>query len=224
MRDTLKGAVIGALVAAFATVLLAQTPPWTAPITWTTGDLLTAAQFNAQFRDNLLNLRAFSACAETGITGTASATTVLYGDCSWTEIPVTYSVALDMDSTSSTSTVFAAVGPEATIGSTDDDVALFVSGAIQRGLFTESCQLRIRNTSTNVTIEVIDPDSSIYRTHSYFSYRSVDAAPSATGDNVYQLEFRRASGTFACEWTNDAVEGVLEFNGSRGMIAVLATS
>ena len=50
--------VFGALVAAFATVLLAQTPPpWTAPRTWTTGDLLTAAQFNSNFRDNLLNLR-----------------------------------------------------------------------------------------------------------------------------------------------------------------------
>ena len=69
MRDKLKGAVLGALVAACATVLLAQTPPWTAPITWTTGDLLTASQFNAQFRDNLLNLRGFAACAETGITG-----------------------------------------------------------------------------------------------------------------------------------------------------------
>ena len=83
MRDKIKGAVLGALVAACATVLLAQTPPWTAPITWTTGDLLTASQFNAQFRDNLLNLRAFSACAETGITGTASADTVLFGDCRW---------------------------------------------------------------------------------------------------------------------------------------------
>ena len=59
MRDKIKGAVLGALVAAFATVLLAQTPPpWTAPRTWTTGDLLTAAQFNSNFRDNLLNLRA----------------------------------------------------------------------------------------------------------------------------------------------------------------------
>ena len=57
MRDKLKGAVLGALVALGATVLLAQTPPWTAPRTWTTGDLLTASQFNAQFRDNLLNLR-----------------------------------------------------------------------------------------------------------------------------------------------------------------------
>ena len=81
MRDKLKGACVGALVAAFATVLLAQTPPWTAPRTWTTGDLLTASQFNAQFRDNLLNLRAFAACADSGISGTASADTVLFGDC-----------------------------------------------------------------------------------------------------------------------------------------------
>ena len=48
MRDTLKGFVIGALVAAAATVLLAQTPNWTAPRSWSTGDLLTAGQFNAQ--------------------------------------------------------------------------------------------------------------------------------------------------------------------------------
>ena len=102
MRDKIKGAVLGALVAAFATVLLAQTPPWTAPITWTTGDLLTAAQFNAQFRDNLLNLRAFSACAETGITGTASAITVLFGDCRWEDLPSTTVIALDMGRTDTT--------------------------------------------------------------------------------------------------------------------------
>ena len=79
MRDTLKGFCIGAFVAAAATVLLAQTPNWTAPRSWSTGDLLTAGQFNSNFRDNLLNLRANSACADSGITGTASADTVLFG-------------------------------------------------------------------------------------------------------------------------------------------------
>ena len=83
MRDTIKGVMIGALVAAGVTVLLAQTPSWTAPRTWATDDLLTASQFNAQFRDNLLNIRGFAACAESGISGTSSALTVLYGDCRW---------------------------------------------------------------------------------------------------------------------------------------------
>lgn len=55
MRDTIKGACIGGLVAAFASVVLAQT--WTTPRTWATDDLMTADQFNVQFRDNLLWLR-----------------------------------------------------------------------------------------------------------------------------------------------------------------------
>ena len=84
MRDTIKGAIIGALVAAGISVLLAQTTPsWTSPRTWATDDLLTAVQFNAQIRDNLLNIRGFAVCAENGTTGTSSAGTVLYGDCRW---------------------------------------------------------------------------------------------------------------------------------------------
>ena len=83
MRNTIKGAIIGAFVAAFVSVLLAQTPSWTNPRTWTTDDLLTADQFNAQIRDNFLNLRGFAACAENGVSGTSSAQTVLFGDCRW---------------------------------------------------------------------------------------------------------------------------------------------
>ena len=84
MRDTIKGAIIGAFVAAGITVLLAQTTPsWTSPRTWATDDLLTASQFNAQIRDNLLNIRGFAVCAENGTTGTSSAGTILYGDCRW---------------------------------------------------------------------------------------------------------------------------------------------
>ena len=84
MRDTIKGVLLGAFVAAGVSVLLAQTTPsWTAPRTWATDDLLTAAQFNAQIRDNFLNMRGFAACAENGTTGTSSALTVLYGDCRW---------------------------------------------------------------------------------------------------------------------------------------------
>ena len=90
MRDTIKGACIGALVAAFTTVLLAQT--WTTPRTWATDDLLTADQFNVQFRDNLLRLR-----ADTQLTGTAALDAlgcgtrgggqVLYSDCDWAALP-----------------------------------------------------------------------------------------------------------------------------------------
>ena len=57
MRDTIKGCVIGALVAAGVSVLLAQSATWTTPRTWATADLLTASDFNSQFRDNLLWLR-----------------------------------------------------------------------------------------------------------------------------------------------------------------------
>ena len=81
--DIVKGAILGALVASAASILLAQS--WTAPRTWATGDLLTAGQFNSNFRDNLLNLRANAPCT-TEITGTASATTVLLGDCRWDAI------------------------------------------------------------------------------------------------------------------------------------------
>ena len=45
--------------------------------------MLTADQYNEQFRDNLLNLRGNSACAENGVSGTSSAQTVLFGDCRW---------------------------------------------------------------------------------------------------------------------------------------------
>ena len=36
MRQTIKGMIIGAVVAAGVSVLLAQTPTWTTPVTWAT--------------------------------------------------------------------------------------------------------------------------------------------------------------------------------------------
>ena len=83
MRNTIKGVILGALVFTFVSVLAQSTPSWTSPRTWATDDLLTASQFNAQFRDNLLNLRGYAACAENGISGTSSSQTVLFGDCRW---------------------------------------------------------------------------------------------------------------------------------------------
>ena len=67
MRQTIKGVIIGAVVAAGVSVLLAQSPTWTTPRTWATDDLLTATQFNSQFRDNLLWLR-----QDAQLTGTAA--------------------------------------------------------------------------------------------------------------------------------------------------------
>ena len=92
MRDTIKGAVIGALVAAGVSILLAQTPTWTTPRTWATDDLLTATQFNAQFRDNLLWLRQDAQLTGTAALldlgcGTLGVNEVLFADCTWATIP-----------------------------------------------------------------------------------------------------------------------------------------
>ena len=94
MRDTIKGAVItGAVqVAAGVSVLLAQTPTWTTPRTWATDDLLTATQFNAQFRDNLLWLRQDAQLTGTPALldlgcGTLGTNEVLFSDCTWATIP-----------------------------------------------------------------------------------------------------------------------------------------
>ena len=92
MRDTIKGAVIGAVVAAGVSVLLAQTPTWSTPRTWATDDLLTATQFNAQFRDNLLWLRQDAQLTGTPALldlgcGTLGTNEVLFSDCTWATIP-----------------------------------------------------------------------------------------------------------------------------------------
>ena len=92
MRETIKGCVVGAIVAAGVSVLIAQSPTWTTPRSWATADLLTANDFNAQFRDNLLWLR-----QDAQLTGTAAlldlgcgslgANEVLFSDCTWATIP-----------------------------------------------------------------------------------------------------------------------------------------
>ena len=158
MRDTIKGAILGAFVAAGVSVLLAQTTPsWTSPRTWATDDLLTASQFNAQIRDNLLNMRGFAACAENGTTGTSSALTVLYGDCRWdaaaavtiaelgctgtrsadtvlygdcrwAEIPTQYVTALDQGTTSTTSSTYVDAGAALTFGVQSGSINLYVTG------------------------------------------------------------------------------------------------
>ena len=92
MRQTIQGVLLGALVAVGVSVLLAQTPTWTAPRTWATDDLLTAGQFNAQFRDNLLWLRADATLTGTAALddlgcGTRGTGQVLYSDCDWGALP-----------------------------------------------------------------------------------------------------------------------------------------
>ena len=121
-RRDLVAASIGALAAVTVTVLLAQMQSWTAPRTWATGDLLTADQFNIQFSDNLLNLRASAACADTGITGTASSTTVLYGNCRWDEVGTDTVVSLSLpgpaDQSATVGTAFSLTLLAATGGTT----------------------------------------------------------------------------------------------------------
>ena len=92
MRQTIKGVIIGAVVAAGLSVLLAQSPTWTTPRTWATDDLLTATQFNAQFRDNLLWLRQDAQLTGTDALldlgcGTLGTNEVLFSDCTWATIP-----------------------------------------------------------------------------------------------------------------------------------------
>ena len=92
MRDTIKGMIIGAVVAAGVSVLLAQTPTWTTPRTWATDDLLTAGQYNQQFRDNLLWLRADATLTGTAALddlgcGTRGSGEVLYSNCDWAALP-----------------------------------------------------------------------------------------------------------------------------------------
>ena len=92
MRQTIKGVIIGAAVAAGLSVLLAQSPTWTTPRTWATDDLLTATQFNAQFRDNLLWLRQDAQLSGTDALedlgcGTLGTNEVLFSDCTWATIP-----------------------------------------------------------------------------------------------------------------------------------------
>ena len=92
MRQTIKGVIIGAVVAAGVSVLLAQSPTWTTPRTWATDDLLTANQFNSQFRDNLLWLRRDAQLTGTDALldlgcGTLGTNEVLFSDCTWATIP-----------------------------------------------------------------------------------------------------------------------------------------
>ena len=92
MKQTIMGVVIGAVVATGVSILLAQTPNWTNPRTWATDDLLTAGEFNTQFRDNLEWLRQDATLTGTDALddlgcGTRGSDEVLYSDCDWAALP-----------------------------------------------------------------------------------------------------------------------------------------
>ena len=232
MRDTIKGACIGAFVAAAVSVLLAQTTPsWTSPRTWATDDLLTAAQFNAQIRDNFLNLRGFAACAENGTTGTSSAGTVLYGDCrwdataavtiaelgctgtrnsstvlfgdcTWAEIPTQYVTALDQGTTTTTSTTYVNAGNAATIGLTSGSVSIYTTGRLYTAISGgQSSGCRLRLLNTTTSTTIAE---STGPGGSRGLVLSTDTSPSYSADNVYQLQLRDGGGSGSnrrCEWT-----------------------
>ena len=239
MRDTIKGVLLGAFVAAGVSVLLAQAPSWTAPRTWATDDLLTAAQFNAQIRDNFLNMRGFAACAENGTTGTSSALTVLYGDCRWAaaatvtiaalgctgtanadtvlfgdcrwaELPTTTVVALDGGMASTTSSQFASYGPSVTIPVTGTQtVGLYLTGRL-RPVFSGTCEWRVQNTTTDTTLDTRDTDTF------WTSFLVADASPSTTIDNTYEVQARRTNTLGACWWAQ-----IQSSIGQKGFIGVV---
>ena len=100
MKQTINGVIIGAVVAAGVSVLLAQSATWTTPRNWATDDLLTAADFNAQFRDNLLWLRQDAQLSGTDALedlgcGTLGTNEVLFSDCTWATIPAPPAVTID---------------------------------------------------------------------------------------------------------------------------------
>ena len=244
MRDTIKGACIGAFVAAAVSVLLAQTTPsWTSPRTWATDDLLTASQFNAQIRDNFLNMRGFAACAENGTTGTSSAGTVLYGDCrwdaaaavtiaelgcsgtrdsstvlfgdcTWAEIPTQYVLALDQGETTTTSTTYVNAGNAATIGLTSGSVNLVLSGRPSSGGF---CQYRLYNSATGTTI--VERPAGQGSTGQLLGIGLVtDSTPSYTTDNIYQMQIRTFTNA-TCFWRASG-DSSNTIQGYRGIIAL----
>ena len=339
MKQTIKGVVIGAVVATGVSILLAQ-PTWTTPRTWATDDLLTAGEFNTQFRDNLEWLRQdatltgtdalddlgcgtrgsgevlYSDCdwaalpagvvfdihddvgtaativdsdripfsdesvngdpmrfttaanlanymqgevelsadrvtsdtfstaripnlsadkttsgtfsvdripnlpasklpappevtiAALGCNGTPSAATFLRGDCEWAELPTTTVVALDMGSTSTTSSQFVRLGPSATLPVTGTHtVGLYFAGTVGRTTGGTGCEWRI----INVTTGTIVITSTVFFEDVFFP--NTDSSPSTTTDNVYELQMRRTVGT--CAWSNDGIRRW------RGFIGVL---
>ena len=94
MRQTIQGAVIiGAVVAAGVSVLLAQSATWTTPRDVGDGRSTDRQPIStAQFRDNLLWLRqdaeltGTAALVDLGC-GTLGTNEVLFSDCSWATIP-----------------------------------------------------------------------------------------------------------------------------------------
>ena len=215
MRDTIvKVALFGALVAIAASLVFAQSATWTNPRTWSTDDLLTAGQFNQQFRDNLLWLRqeatltGTAALDDLGCSGTRSADTFLRGDCEWAELPTQYVLAWDMSNTGTTSRTFVDAGDPATIGVTSGNVRVYVTGTLTAPAATQ-CTLRMLNATTNTELFTINR---LGATATFGLTLYTDTAPSTTSDNTYQVQMR-SSGGGSCSWSR---------NGSRRGLAVFA--
>ena len=252
MRDTIKGAILGAFVAAAVSVLLAQTTPsWTSPRTWATDDLLTASQFNAQIRDNFLNMRGFAACAENGTTGTSSAGTVLYGDCrwdaaaavtiaalgctgtpsaatflrgdcEWAEPPQQYSANFMTSRLSTNSLTFVDAGDPATLSvPSGASASIRVFGSMQSG--SSNCHLRLRNVTTGTDFEVYGVTASGAVAPDFVLGVEVDDSSPAVGVNVYQIQFR-STGFSSCGWDGpqENYSGFSDAYGFRGLIAFVS--
>ena len=166
MRQTIKGVIIGAVVAAGVSVLLAQSPTWTTPRTWATDDLLTANQFNSQFRDNLLWLRQDAQLTGTAALldlgcGTLGVNEVLFADCTWATIP-----DFDLHDTVTQSATIAdpdrlAFSDEQTAGdpmryTTAANLATYVTAPARLGTGTPSSDTFLRGDGTWADVAAID--------------------------------------------------------------------
>ena len=180
MRQTIQGAVIGAVVAAGVSVLLAQSATWTTPRTWATDDLLTATDFNSQFRDNLLWLREDAQLTGTPALldlgcGTLGANEVLFSDCTWATIPA---YVLPDDAVTQAKIADNAVGVDQlnlasgtmswTVNSTRFDIDRYAYFPRNYDSTSDEarCQLTIQsNTSTSTTSTRVRPNKRRWNVH-----------------------------------------------------------
>ena len=172
--------------------------------------------------------------ASLGCTGTRNSGTVLYGDCTWAEIPTQYLVALNTGSSTTTASTFTTVGDSLTFPVTTGGVTLRLIGvnrhvmrAAQSGSHSYPCHTQVINTTTNTTFStttgtIRNTTLSGLTSHVVFgAYEIIDSSPMQNSDNVYEVQISRSSSLWApggCLWSTDNSSRGF-YNGGRGLIA-----
>ena len=169
-----------------------------------------------------------------GCTGRRGADTVLYGDCTWAEIPTQYVMALGGGTSSATASSFATVGETLTFPATTDDVSLLLIGVlsytIQTGgttaMLDAACRIQVINTTTNTTFST--PVATVPRQTSsglvanivFSAHEIIDSSPMENSDNVYAVQIRRSDASRAntCTWASTD-HSLTYLRGRRGLIA-----